>query len=778
MDELDAVFASWRASVNMSASELEAWSENECSRKASVDPAAVIARNLRLLRKNKDEWDERDIKDAKRTISFIARMKAMPKGEPVGDCPSKRDISLRNWAYNPDKAGRAVVPEVAEAYSASMDESEQQRHVVAVEETDEAVVVTFAKPEDEEPAEEPVPEVEEAAMEEELERSQANLVARGQLAGAADTWEGSRLTRTFSVSRGAIDEESRTVQVAFSSESPVERGWGVEVLDHQPSSIRRQRLEDGAPLLLEHDPAKHIGVIESVTVGDDRVARASVRFGNSALAQEVFADVQDGVKRHISVGYVIHEVRREERDEGESTYRAVDWEPLEISFVSIPADHSVGIGRSAIPKNPEPSPEVIVVKEENQDPVLDARAAELDRIKDIESLGAAHNQTSLAREFIAGGQSVDAFRAELLERVKSAPAPATAEIGMSAAEKKRYSVTRLLRHLANPGDARLRDEAGFEIECSVAAEEKQGRKAKGAIVPFDYLQRDISVSTGAGVVETVTYKQDFIEALSAHSTVFPLTTKITGIQGDIEVPKITTATSAAFVANEATAVAESNPVIGQVALAPETMGTFVDIGRKLFYQSDPSVDQLIMDDIARAVATKLDQVILNGSGSSGEPTGILSASDVNDIDHGTNGAAETADTMVTYLREIQNDNAVLGDLHWVLNPATVAKWKTTQWDTSVGRYLIENMMADGLPVLTSTHLPSNLTKGSSSGVCSAAVLGDFAQCIVAMWGGLDLMLDPYSLSTLGAYRLVGMQDLDIGFRHGQSFAKAEDILTA
>ena len=96
----------------------------------------------------------------------------------------------------------------------------------------------------------------------------------------------------------------------------------------------------------------------------------------------------------------------------------------------------------------------------------------------------------------------------------------------------------------------------------------------------------------------------------------------------------------------------------------------------------------------------------------------------------------------------------------------------------VGRYLIENMMADGLPVLTSTHLPSNLTKGSSSGVCSAAVLGDFAQCIVAMWGGLDLMLDPYSLSTLGAYRLVGMQDLDIGFRHGQSFAKAEDILTA
>lgn len=106
-DRLDEVYSKWRATVNMSASELESWSKNECSRKASLNPTAVINRNLRLLRKKKSEWDSRDVRDANRTISFVSRMRGMPKGDPVVQgCPSKRDISLRNWAYNPDKASR------------------------------------------------------------------------------------------------------------------------------------------------------------------------------------------------------------------------------------------------------------------------------------------------------------------------------------------------------------------------------------------------------------------------------------------------------------------------------------------------------------------------------------------------------------------------------------------------------------------------------------------------------------------------------------------------
>ncbi|MCH1570409.1 MAG: minor capsid protein [Longimicrobiales bacterium] len=127
-DELDDVYRRWRESVNMSATELERWSENECSRRASLDPAAVISRNLKLLRTKKADWTSADVKNAKRTISFIARMRNMPKGEPVVQgCPSKRDISLRNWAYNPDKATRSVETREGEVvWPAGLDTEEKR----------------------------------------------------------------------------------------------------------------------------------------------------------------------------------------------------------------------------------------------------------------------------------------------------------------------------------------------------------------------------------------------------------------------------------------------------------------------------------------------------------------------------------------------------------------------------------------------------------------------------------------------------------------------------
>ena len=108
-EELDDVYSKWRDAVNMSASELKAWNENPCSRKASVDAAAVIERNLELLETPKDRWDRRLVDNAKRTISFVARMRGAEQGEPVNEeCQiSKRDISLKNWAYDPSK-GKSI----------------------------------------------------------------------------------------------------------------------------------------------------------------------------------------------------------------------------------------------------------------------------------------------------------------------------------------------------------------------------------------------------------------------------------------------------------------------------------------------------------------------------------------------------------------------------------------------------------------------------------------------------------------------------------------------
>lgn len=98
-DDKDEVYKSYHSAVNMSASRLETWAANECSKRASVN-RSPITRNLRLLRTAKAEWTNRDYSDANRTISFVSRMLGVEDGQPVNaDCPySKKFISLANWA--------------------------------------------------------------------------------------------------------------------------------------------------------------------------------------------------------------------------------------------------------------------------------------------------------------------------------------------------------------------------------------------------------------------------------------------------------------------------------------------------------------------------------------------------------------------------------------------------------------------------------------------------------------------------------------------------------
>lgn len=136
MNELDEVYSEWDDHVNMTASELETWSDNPCSTEASVDPEAVIERNMNLLETNKSEWGTDEIEDAKRTISFISRMSAEenepdePMDGPNG-CPSEWAISLLNWAYNPFDSVPSVPDEMQEENAEHDDVFESESDAVA-----------------------------------------------------------------------------------------------------------------------------------------------------------------------------------------------------------------------------------------------------------------------------------------------------------------------------------------------------------------------------------------------------------------------------------------------------------------------------------------------------------------------------------------------------------------------------------------------------------------------------------------------------------------------
>ena len=220
----------------------------------------------------------------------------------------------------------------------------ETKHIHSIKEDDETITIKFGKKMDEEEKSNSET-IEKSSMETENKKEQEDIQSK-------DKGTKERFERVFSIDskkKKPYDKDKRTVDIAFSSEEPYQRSFGMEILSHKSTDVKMDFLNSGnAPLLLDHDATKQIGVIENATISEaDKVGRATVRFGKSNLADEVFQDIVDGIRKNISVGYEITNMEKMETkdDEDLDSYR-VAWTPLEVSSVSIPADTSVGVGRS------------------------------------------------------------------------------------------------------------------------------------------------------------------------------------------------------------------------------------------------------------------------------------------------------------------------------------------------------------------------------------------------------------------------------------------------
>lgn len=612
---------------------------------------------------------------------------------------------------------------------------------------------------------------------------------------------GSTLHRSFAVDRAAINAETRTIELAFSSETPYDRYWGREILDHSQHSIRLGRLTTGGPLLMDHDTRDHVGVIESVQIGADRVGRAVVRFGKSARADEVWQDVVDGIRRNVSVGYVIHEAVLTEKSDTIDTYRITDWEPFEVSMVAVPADASVGVGRSAevdrdlnpvIEINePNESKEIIEMNKQldEKEKEIEQRGAEnvQKRVNEIISIGQQYKCTELAAEAIRSGKTIDEFKSMVMEKMANAPINSS-DIGMSPAEVKNFSFMRAINALANPGDRKAQEAAKFEREASDAFAGKFGRSAQGFFVPAEVQRRDLNVTTataGGNLVQTDLLAQSFIDLLRNRMMVSRLGAQVlSGLTGSIAIPRQTGGATAYWVA-ESGAPTETQQAFDQVTMAPKTVGAFTDISRKLLLQSSLDVESFVRNDLATVLALAIDLAAINGSGSSNQPTGILATSGIGDVAGGTNGLAPTWANIIELWSDLAVANADFGSLGVLTNAKVIGKLMSTLKADGVAGYIVENFPdangftnIGGLRGGVSNQVPSNLTKGSSSGVCSALIAGNWNDLIIGQWGTLDLMVDPYTGSTSGTVRVVALQDVDIAIRHAESFSAMKDALTA
>ena len=578
--------------------------------------------------------------------------------------------------------------------------------------------------------------------------------------------------RAFALDARAINEEARTVNIAVSSELPVERSFGREILVHEEGAIDLGFLSSGrAPLLLDHDMERQIGVIESVELSGDRVMRAKVRFGRSALAQEVFQDVVDGIRGNVSVGYRVNKMERSTTDK--DAYLVRSWSPLEVSVVSIPADPSVGVGRSAAALEPKPTVEPSIKKEAkmadevNLDAVrAEAAAAAARNAADIVALGARHNKRDLAEAALRDGKTIEQFRGELLDVIGSTPMADT-DVGLSKKEIRQFSVTRAIAALMNPGDRKLREAAAFEFEASEAAAQRYGRSAQGIMVPTDVLgvwvKRDLNTSDDNEIVATNLMAGSFIDVLRNSASVMAAGARMMpGLVGNVAIPKKATASAGGWISTEGGASSESEPTFSQVTMTPRTVGAYTDMTRQAILQSTPAIEALVRDDLTQALALAIDKGALEGSGASGQPTGILNTVGVNKPTS-VAAAVPTFAEMVALETALAEDNALLGNLAYITDAATYGGLKTKAKDAGSGMFVLEGGEANGYRVIRSQQA----TAGN-------VYFGNFSDLLIGMWGGLDLTVDPYTSSNTGTVRIVALQSVDVAVRHAVSFAYNND----
>jgi HK97 family phage major capsid protein len=629
------------------------------------------------------------------------------------------------------------------------------------------------------------------------------------------------------------EKTDETLTFSFSSEAPVERFFGREILLHEQGAMDLSRLNDGAPWLWNHERGVVLGVVEKAWLGDDRRLYSTVRWSPNTTERgtEEYRrrnDIEAGIVRNVSFAYSIDDL--EERADG---FYVTKWRALEVSSVSVPADQTVGLGRAledpwvepeANAAEPEPAPAAAAdveaepvhrlkcqqaaepAKPSDELPMTteinvaelqqDARRAERDRAAAIRGMCSEFSLPDLAEKLINDDASVDAAREVVMKelgmrkvqfegKVHDAGA---AELGLSKREVKRFSMCRLLTHMMDPS-GRSASKAGFELEVTRAAADLQARtlnkSARGHLIPWEVLssanraaetpgQSAGIFADGGALVGSNRLDAQFID-LIRNSSAFLNSglTMLTGLEGNVEISKKLGSSQFYFV-GENVDVTNSKLAFGLVNMIPRTIGVRVPISRRAMIQASPDIENLVRLDMAESVALGMDSTIGYGTGSNGQPLGIMNTTGIGsvtlgggsskafpaNVGGGTHDCGDWAD-YVDLETALAANNLDAGAMRYIMNSTVKGALKQTLRASAAGSdYIMTDAgEVNGYPVVVSNQMQQN-----------DVLFGNFADCVVGMWSGLDLLIDPLTQSASGQVILTVHQDFDVAVRRPQSFA--------
>ncbi len=599
-------------------------------------------------------------------------------------------------------------------------------------------------------------------------------------------------TRTITLERKADD--SGLIPCVISTETPVERNYGekfLEVLDHSSKSVDLSRAP--LPLLESHHGDKlNIGVIEGLRI-IDRKLRGKLRLGNTSRAKEIKEDIRAGIIRSMSVGYFIRDTIEEFNEAlGVLTVRVIDWQPFEASLVAIPADPNAGLNRNLKIMNKETISNTDTStlsrseRKKIRDEVLEEERV---RTRNIRQISERFNCVELGEHAITNNTPIDVFRQQVIDRLPGGKYadPASAKpatflnmgglwddrqdhYGIPENELEGYSLFRACDAFLDKDWS----EAGLEKEVHNHLVSVMGKRSpQGILVPNAYFAKatrtvgKVAPNTeGAALVGTQHLSSDFVDILRNKSVVMDLGARMiqTGSPGgDISIPRQDGSVTVTWIAEDGTQT-DSDATFDAITMAPKTASASCAVTRRMLKQGLPDVENLITSDIVNGLGIELDLQALQGDGTGNTPVGVLNIAGVNSL----TPASTTYVDMVNMLGELGTDNTDQGALAFVTTPSIRTTLMTTEEFSNSGRAVW-------------THQVGNTTEGRIAGFrafatnnmpAATTLFGNWDDLIIAMWGVIDVLPDPYTTANKGGLHLRAFWDVDINVRHPESFCKS------
>jgi HK97 family phage major capsid protein len=335
---------------------------------------------------------------------------------------------------------------------------------------------------------------------------------------------------------------------------------------------------------------------------------------------------------------------------------------------------------------------------------------------------------------------------------------------------------------------------GVEGEFNAIAAEEYQRSgvsvsAHSIKIPSEVFKRDMTATGGSpagteGGYNIQTSVGSIIDVLLPRTVLRGLgVQQLSNLVGNLDLPTASTLPSAGWNTENGTAT-EKSPAFSKVTFSPKRLAAYIQVSNQLMLQSSNSIDAYVRNWLLQAMAQSMEAAAIKGGGSN-EPTGIIANASVNVVyaggaaSNGTNanGAAPVWADVVNLMKAVENANGE--GVAYLTNPLVKAKLQTTPRQSSgvEGNFIWPAGGAElnGYPVATSTLVPSNLSKGSSS-TLSAAIFGDFSKMALASWGGMELTVDPYSGATAGLTNVVLNAYMDCNLLQPAAFAVCKDIV--